>query len=324
MKAKLLLLILITLTSLSPLRSQVTIGSGIEPRSGLLLELKEGNDNSMGVNSSKGFSLPRVRLNSLTDLTVDNNSKNGEYAGLTVYNTNTDPQKGLTEGTYTWDGNKWNHIVPVSGYGKDGQTLISRGDGTYDWSDIVFPEYTFHKPTQISTFDSSKKIEYARQYSSVMGTEGTTHTNGPVYNDKLTLQSNASGNTYLLLGFTISSSKATIGSLPPVNGYRESIELYIYLNQSSPTYRTVIKSVKKPVETVAGSSATALVDFFFIIPLKNFAAGTYDLVINATATDHTFRNNAGTAPGNFDSSKPKNTLLSMELVDITYILYEDK
>ncbi|WP_029905094.1 hypothetical protein [Prevotella sp. 10(H)] len=134
MKTK-ILLFTIGINFLLPIYSQVTIGSGIEPRKGSLLELKE--DNSTGKNSDKGFSLPRVQLTSPTVLQVDIDTKGLEYKGLTVYNTGT--ANGLVEGTYQWDGAKWMQVVVVKSHGTDGQTLISKGDGTYDWSTITIP-----------------------------------------------------------------------------------------------------------------------------------------------------------------------------------------
>lgn len=72
--------------------SQVTIGSGIEPAQGALLDLKQTN--SVAANSSKGFLLPRVSLtivNQLTDISDVTTSDPDQlllHTGLTVYNTN--------------------------------------------------------------------------------------------------------------------------------------------------------------------------------------------------------------------------------------------
>jgi len=142
MKPKILLIVIVTLYIVSPLRSQVTIGSGIEPRKGSLLELKENDE--AGKNSTKGFSLPRVKLESLTKLTVDDDSKGMEYKGLTVQNTYT--TDGFTEGIYCWDGYKWTLVVSVKEQGKDGQMLISKGAGKA-------PEWKSQQELNIPTVD---------------------------------------------------------------------------------------------------------------------------------------------------------------------------
>jgi len=125
MKTKIVVLLLGIFYLLLPVQSQVTIGSISQPREGSLLELKE-TDNTDD-NSMKGFSLPRVRLNSPNSLTVDDDSKGGEYKGLTVQNTNT--SGGLVEGVYCWDGKMWELVVAVDGQGTDGQLLTSKGAG---------------------------------------------------------------------------------------------------------------------------------------------------------------------------------------------------
>jgi len=127
---------------LLPVRSQVTVGSGLEPRKGSLLELKE--DNGAGANSTKGFSLPRVKLDSPTLLTVDDNSNGEEYKGLTVQNTTT--SSGLTEGIYCWYGKMWRLVTSVDEQGTDGQILTSKGAG-------IAPEWKSHTDLNVPIVD---------------------------------------------------------------------------------------------------------------------------------------------------------------------------
>lgn len=93
--------------------SQVTIGSGIEPVRGALLDLKQTN--AIASNSSKGFIFPRVYLTSvsqLTDISDVNTSDSNQlllHTGLTVYNTNASFQGGV--GINMWDGAKWVNIL---------------------------------------------------------------------------------------------------------------------------------------------------------------------------------------------------------------------
>jgi len=142
MKTKTLLFIIGIFFILSPVQSQVTIGSGIEPRKGSILELKENNE--IGENSTKGFSLPRVYLTSPTELTVDNNTNKSKYKGLTVQNTNS--FNGLTEGIYCWDGERWRLVVSVEKQGTDGQILTSKGDD-------LAPEWKSQTELSIPTVD---------------------------------------------------------------------------------------------------------------------------------------------------------------------------
>jgi len=142
MKTKNLFLIIIILIIPLPVLSQITIGSLDAPRSGSLLELKENN--GIGENSTKGFSLPRVYLTSPTELTVDNNTNKSKYKGLTVQNTNL--LNGLTEGIYCWDGNMWKLVVSVEKQGTDGQILTSKGDG-------LAPEWKSQVELSIPTVD---------------------------------------------------------------------------------------------------------------------------------------------------------------------------
>jgi len=142
MKTKIILLLLGTFYILLPVQGQVTIGSVSEPQKGSLLELKENNE--IDDNSTKGFSLPRVKLDSPDKLTLDDESKGGEYKGLIVQNTN--PLGRLTEGVYCWDGKMWRLVVAVEKQGTDGQILTSKG------ADFA-PEWKSQEEMNIPTVD---------------------------------------------------------------------------------------------------------------------------------------------------------------------------
>lgn len=121
----------------SALKAQVTIGSGIPPVQGALLQLKE-NDNS-AENASKGLMLPRVELSDINNLFPmfadpgNPNSPNADYAiptykdeqdklhtGLVVYNMNRCAPFG--RGVFAWDGQKWH---PVSKTILEGYSTIA-------------------------------------------------------------------------------------------------------------------------------------------------------------------------------------------------------
>lgn len=96
-----------------PVHAQVTIGSNIEPKNGVLLDLKEFNDatsQSGGRTTTKGLLLPRVVLttpNSLVDIPEANTVATPlQYTGLAaVYNVGT--VSTLSSGLNMWDGTKW-------------------------------------------------------------------------------------------------------------------------------------------------------------------------------------------------------------------------
>lgn len=108
MKRKLILLsaLLIAFSGLS--YGQVTIGSGIEPAGGALLDLKEQKKDDGSENATKGLLLPRVKLSDLNKLypmftgTYDA-VEDAKHAGLTVYNL-TQCDGKFAQGVYTWTG----------------------------------------------------------------------------------------------------------------------------------------------------------------------------------------------------------------------------
>lgn len=99
----------------SQLFSQVTIGSGIKPVSGALLDLKENNITN-GSNSTKGLLYPRVYLTDRTSLvdiangTLTAMEDPARHTGLTVYNVNPDFAGKI--GLNVWDGTKWANLKP--------------------------------------------------------------------------------------------------------------------------------------------------------------------------------------------------------------------
>lgn len=113
---KILTLLLIVILAEYSL-AQVTIGSGLQPSAGSLLDLKEENTNGTA-NSKRGLLLPRVTLSTLTPETGELSESIGgvgnwdelAHTGLMVYNvTNTLDacNGGAYEGLYTWNGNRW-------------------------------------------------------------------------------------------------------------------------------------------------------------------------------------------------------------------------
>ncbi|WP_108821127.1 FISUMP domain-containing protein [Dysgonomonas sp. Marseille-P4361] len=84
--------------------AQVTIGSGIEPNKGALLDLKE-NDKSEA-NSTKGLGLPRVQLTTIYTLEdIDPGLDVDKHIGLTIYVP--EEFENSCPGVYVWTGTEW-------------------------------------------------------------------------------------------------------------------------------------------------------------------------------------------------------------------------
>jgi uncharacterized protein (TIGR02145 family) len=103
--------------------AQVTIGAGIEPQRGVLLDLKEKTPVNPAVDNTtatKGMLLPRVALSkrdNLYPMFTDDGSggymgatKSNEdlaHTGLTVFNLTEDEPEGLCPGVHVWSGSAW-------------------------------------------------------------------------------------------------------------------------------------------------------------------------------------------------------------------------
>lgn len=94
------------------LSAQVTIGSGIPPISGVVLDLKERQSDINNANSNKGLIMPRVFLTVMNDLApcveYATPEVNLDYTGLLVYNTNKCiDYLGGGDGLFMWSGTSW-------------------------------------------------------------------------------------------------------------------------------------------------------------------------------------------------------------------------
>ncbi|MBK5721985.1 hypothetical protein JGH11_13990 [Dysgonomonas sp. Marseille-P4677] len=102
--------------------AQVTIGSGLAPNKGSILDLKEYKSvDSNKTTATKGLMLPRVELTDFTNLypmfLEDNDYKENNagkkdsedalHTGLTVYNISKDYCKEVYPGVYVWNGQEW-------------------------------------------------------------------------------------------------------------------------------------------------------------------------------------------------------------------------
>jgi hypothetical protein len=107
------------MASICSVTAQGTIGSGIAPDPGALLQLNQGLNNPDGSNSEKGFELPRVALTSKTDLYpmfpagypgTSKTAEDAKHTGLTVYNMATESTQGFEPGIYVWNGQEWTSV----------------------------------------------------------------------------------------------------------------------------------------------------------------------------------------------------------------------
>lgn len=165
-------------TQAGKLDAQVTIGSDTPPISGALLDLKQYDDAASqggGRTATKGLSMPRVKLNSLTgDLAQSLNAAatagslgNQEHIGLLVYHIDKCTLAG--RGLYVWTGTEWQplHESTATGInfnknffdlpsGQDARGAVSAQDLIVTWGTTV-PQWTsatsagFATPVSLST-----------------------------------------------------------------------------------------------------------------------------------------------------------------------------
>jgi hypothetical protein len=110
------------------LYAQVIIGSQtVKTEPAALLQVKEYDSSSKSDETAKkGILLPRVKLKSLSDVTViksANPNKIADLTGLLVYNVN---RIGMEEGFYEWDGKGWNQLG-----------ILSNDEGAYTQKALV-------------------------------------------------------------------------------------------------------------------------------------------------------------------------------------------
>jgi len=123
-------LVLLCVCVSHPAKSQVTIGSDLNPLKGVLLDLKEFEETQGNANSAKGMILPRVFLTDPNELfPILTGSETGyenlktSYTGLTVYNVN--PNFLLDKGLYIWDGAQWHKSINAVISAKNGLTVVN-------------------------------------------------------------------------------------------------------------------------------------------------------------------------------------------------------
>ncbi|MFV0312423.1 MAG: hypothetical protein ACK5KN_12365 [Dysgonomonas sp.] len=185
----------------SQLHGQVTIGAGLEPVKGALLDLKEKDSNG-DVTATKGLNLPRVNLTVLTKLTggpsgspvitdvTDAEPDKSTHIGLTIYNV------GYCPGVYVWTGTEWIKLgepcapvsppsAPVNGSfcgpsGTANLSVTAGTDETADWYANATGGSPLPNGTGTTTFTtptiSSTTIYYAETRNTITGAKSPTRT----------------------------------------------------------------------------------------------------------------------------------------------------
>lgn len=329
MKIRLLFIVIFFLSYIPLSHSQVTIGSDLEPREGLLLDLKEDKTTGREPNSTKGLGLPRVELSSLNILTIDDSSKNDDYVGITVYNVVKDIEKtDIKEGIYSWDGTQWMQVVTVDDYGMDEQLLRSNGDGTFGWTTFIPPTFSFHKPTQIVTFDQAKVIPitpYSYQDiisinkgNSVYAPKEGLFDNDFVYSETLNIQSDMGKDKYLLFGMIGYVRLTTIDNRTTPYQFWQTIKIDIYVDD------TEIKTYERLYSSAANADLAMYINIFSIISLNDFNIdkGIHTIKVRISNVSNTFPANEGYGTGQFHPSTSEFYQVSMR--DFNFVLYEDE
>ncbi len=151
-----LLFFLIFLCLHEGIKAQVTIGAGITPKSGAILDLKQNSND--GANSEKGLLLPRVKLSdrSLLDITGGVSGLDANlHVGLLVYNlARKDANEGLTDrdqmlcpGVHAWSGTAW---IPLRKYPDRGLMCDGSDTGEFeDCGDILLDSEGNEYPTAL-------------------------------------------------------------------------------------------------------------------------------------------------------------------------------
>lgn len=108
-----LIVVLAALAGMGTAYAQVTVGSGVAPATGALLEIKsQAADASNVTSTTGGLGLPRVSLVSLTTLdpfiASATTAVKTNHTGLMVYNLNTTAP--FSKGVYVWDGTTWGQV----------------------------------------------------------------------------------------------------------------------------------------------------------------------------------------------------------------------
>jgi len=323
MKYNILIFSITFLLLVHGIQAQVTIGSNATPRTGSLLDLKENGMAGDKANANKGLGLPRVALSSPTTLTIDDKNEM-DYVGQTVYNITNNLE--MTEGIYIWDGTKWDLTVSNDDYGKNGQLLISKGNGSFDWSASSFPEYDFQIPTQVSVFEDGIIKSFKYSYSQVNDNPSpSVFNNHFVYEIGLNVQTERDKSKYLIIGIAANVYELTRnGGMKPTTAFWQVVKIDVLIGDQ------LIKSYRRICSTPALSNTNVDIDTYSIIPLTGKIGKGMDILkIRVSNVQNTFSENTGSGGGGGGSDDGRfntrsNDFYFVSLKDVSFALYENE
>lgn len=328
MKAKLTIISIAFFFLFPAVKAQITIGSSEPPRTGSLLDLNEYYSTGKIPNANKGLGLPRVALSSLRKLTIDDDGKEQNYVGTMVYNITTNTN--IKEGMYCWMGNTWRQAVVVNGKDNAGSILKSNGDGTYGWSDVTFPTYKYHKPTNIKGWIKNNAESKTYSFGEIVCEpipEGGANRYQPckdlflnefTYTDILNIQTNASTEKYMMLGTTILVRKKTSDNKPPTRTTWESMRVEAILSKDGVDQ--IVATHDETINVSKGGNLDGYIDYFSIIPLSAIGKGAYELKIRVSNIRNSFDYNSKNKGGNFDENESNFYYINLE--DINLVVFE--
>jgi hypothetical protein len=149
----LLILLIFPVYSSVAIHAQVTIGSGIPPLDGILLDLKESVPTSENTTSTKGILLPRVKLESISGLAPilangGTSKEKPEYTGLQVFHVGGNDMKA---GMKVWNGTFWSDML---------NTNLNVENGLSYTADILKLGGELNQNTRIKGSKAGTNLEY--------------------------------------------------------------------------------------------------------------------------------------------------------------------
>ena len=272
MKTLLPSFMLATLLS-APSYAQVTIGSGIKPLGGAILDLKQEQKSDGSANATKGMMLPRVNLSELNKLYpmftgTYAAAEDAVHTGLWVYNL-TQCDGKFSRGVYTWTGTEWiqltknpvltgnptlafNPALPAGNiiHIPSGQDLRPA------WTSAYAPEIAFAETNQVTgawanTIGGGLVFTSNPLLPSTLTTPGATWTTSPISDisirpDAMSAAGLAS-NPFLTRESTLKITGQPVAGPCPGGGTIPRIET-ITLNQTN--YAILPGSVSDPVKQI--------------------------------------------------------------------------
>lgn len=304
--------------------SQVTIGSGIKPRKGTLLDLKQNANSGDLANSTKALGLPKIALEELDELQIAKDVFGLDYEGIIVSNKTVNTDFGL--GIYAWDGIDWNELVSSKSKGKNRQVLTLFADNKSDWADIPIQTYNYYKPTTSSYYVKEKSEPKTYNYADIVKNPvsgSNTYEAKPaagLFDNKYIYSTtfstdNTNREKLVEVAFSIQISLATVGGVLFLNqSVWHQYQFWIIIDGQKR--HSLIQSYNSIYHPVLSNNQYHK----FLLP-KEFAVGEHTLNIQIELLSSCIKRNVGSAPGSFDPNETD--FLKAEILNCNMLMYED-